>query len=91
LEGLQFALTKGWYNFRTFNLSEYEHYEKVANGDLNWIIPGKLIAFSSPSDTLRDSYGNKPEMYSAIFKRLNVAHIVRLNQPLYDKKVIRRQ
>ena len=24
----------------TFNLAEYEHYEQVENGDLNWIVPG---------------------------------------------------
>jgi hypothetical protein len=25
-----------------FNLAEYQHYEQVQNGDLNWIIPGEL-------------------------------------------------
>jgi cell division cycle 14 len=25
-----------------FNLAEYEHYEQVENGDLNWIVPGAL-------------------------------------------------
>ena len=24
----------------TFSLEEYEHYEQVENGDLNWIVPG---------------------------------------------------
>lgn len=24
----------------SFNLAEYEHYEQVENGDLNWIVPG---------------------------------------------------
>ena len=33
----------GWYDFRTFNVKEYEYYERVENGDLNWIIPGKLV------------------------------------------------
>lgn len=27
----------------TFNLAEYEHYEQVENGDLNWIVPGMQI------------------------------------------------
>ncbi|KAF7491538.1 Dual specificity protein phosphatase CDC14B [Sarcoptes scabiei] len=35
-------------NFETFNLKEYLHYEKVENGDLNWIVPGKFIAFCDP-------------------------------------------
>jgi cell division cycle 14 len=42
---------------RKFNISEYEHLEKVENGDLNWIIPGKFVAFSSPHDQTTDKYG----------------------------------
>ena len=38
LEGLEWAIKLGWYDFKTFNAREYEHYEKVENGDLNWII-----------------------------------------------------
>ena len=26
-----------------FNLAEYEHYEQVENGDLNWIVPGEYL------------------------------------------------
>ena len=50
LQGLQEAVNKGWYNFKLFNVKEYEHYEKVENGDLNWIIPGKFMAFMGPVD-----------------------------------------
>src|SRR5690606_21965342 len=32
---IQKALKCGFLNFNTFNLKEYEHYERVANGDLN--------------------------------------------------------
>lgn len=46
-----------WFDHRKFNLNEYEHYEKVENGDLNWIIPGKFVAFSSPYDKSVDKYG----------------------------------
>jgi cell division cycle 14 len=42
---------------KKFNISEYEHFERVENGDLNWIIPGKFIAFSSPYDQTIDKYG----------------------------------
>lgn len=50
LQGLEFALHHNWYDFRTFNVKEYEHYEKVENGDLNWIIPNKFLAFMGPVD-----------------------------------------
>ena len=32
----------GWYKFGEFDNKEYEYYEKLENGDLNWIIPGNL-------------------------------------------------
>ena len=38
-----------WHKGEAFNVEEYEHYEQVENGDLNWIVPGKLMAFSGPS------------------------------------------
>lgn len=60
LRGLEYAITLGWFNYKTFNLAEYEHYEKIENGDLNWIIPNKFIAFSSPSDKPVDKYNVSP-------------------------------
>lgn len=39
----------GWIDVNNFNLEEYEYFEQVENGDLNWIVPNKLMAFSGPS------------------------------------------
>jgi cell division cycle 14 len=50
LRGLHYAMKLGWFNFKKFDIVEYEHYEKIENGDLNWIVPNKLVAFSSPYD-----------------------------------------
>jgi cell division cycle 14 len=50
LLGLEEALKLGWYEYEKFDAREYEHYEKVENGDLNWIVPGKFIAFMGPVD-----------------------------------------
>lgn len=57
LRGLEYAIKLGWFDFKTFNIKEYEHYERVENGDLNWVLPGKFIAFSSPYDQTVDKYG----------------------------------
>lgn len=27
---------------------EYEHVDKIENGDMNWIVPHKFLAFSGP-------------------------------------------
>ena len=44
LQGLAKAKQTGFIDWHlpnsTFSLEEYEHYEQVENGDLNWILPG---------------------------------------------------
>ena len=32
-----------------FDLEAYQHYEQVQHGDLNWVLPGKLLAFAGPT------------------------------------------
>ena len=88
LEGLQEGIRLGWYDFKTFNPKEYEHYEKVENGDLNWIIPGKFLAFMGRVDQ-RDHihrYGHSAASYVNIFKHLKVTKVVRLNDPKYNEQ-----
>lgn len=79
------AAQHNWYNFREFDNKEYEYYEKIENGDLNFIIPNKFIAFMGPIDgAVRKPGQNSPEDYLQIFKHFNVTHVVRLNEPKYD-------
>jgi cell division cycle 14 len=33
-----------------FDIEQYEFYEKVENGDLNWIVPGFFLALATPHD-----------------------------------------
>ncbi|CAK9304102.1 unnamed protein product [Gordionus sp. m RMFG-2023] len=47
-EGVQKALSLGFLNFHDFDINAYEYYEKVENGDMNWIIPGRILAFCGP-------------------------------------------
>ena len=46
-----------WFDFKNFDIMEYEHYEKIENGDLNWVIPNKMVAFSSPYEKSKDDTG----------------------------------
>lgn len=58
----------------------------MENGDLNWIVPGKFVAFSGPLN-VTDRYGSfTPDDYVPIFQKLGVTLAVRLNKPAYDKK-----
>lgn len=87
LRGLEYAIKLKWFDVKTFNLMDYEFYEKVENGDMNWVIPGKFLAFSSPSITSQDPEGYKtftPEDYVPVFKRFNITLAVRLNKKSYE-------
>lgn len=58
----------------------------MENGDLNWILPKKFIAFSGPLNQT-DKYGSfTPEDYNPIFKKLGVTLVVRLNKPQYERQ-----
>merc|ERR1719319_1677753 len=87
------AIYRAWkdsfLNFDTFNVNEYEYYERVECGDFNVIVPGKFIAFAGPSATNIDADGYPaltPDYYVPIWKRFNVSTIVRLNKKCYDKR-----
>ena len=87
LQGLEYAIAFKWYDFRTFNVKEYEHYERVENGDLNWIIPKRFVAFMGPIEK-RDAnqrFGHHPSKYTEIFKKMEVSRVVRLNEEKYNK------
>ncbi|XP_067271897.1 dual specificity protein phosphatase CDC14AB isoform X2 [Pseudorasbora parva] len=89
LQGIRKALQHGFLNFEKFDVNEYEHYERVENGDLNWIIPGKLLAFSGPHPKSKIDNGyplHAPEAYFPYFRKHNVTTIVRLNKKIYEAK-----
>ncbi|XP_076279593.1 cell division cycle protein 14 isoform X3 [Lasioglossum baleicum] len=77
----------GFFNFQDFRVKEYEYFERVENGDLNWIVPGKFIAFCGPylKSKIENGYPlHSPESYFTYFRRNNVSTIIRLNKKIYD-------
>uniref|UniRef100_A0A671XVH6 Uncharacterized protein n=1 Tax=Sparus aurata TaxID=8175 RepID=A0A671XVH6_SPAAU len=87
LQGIHKALQHGFFDFDSFNVEEYEHYERVENGDMNWIVPGKILAFSSPHPRSKIENGyplHAPEAYFVYFHQNNVTAVVRLNRKLYE-------
>jgi len=73
-----------------FDIKEYEHFEQVENGDLNWIVKGKILAFAGPTYTknvTNEGYCTLgPCDYIPYFKRKNIGLVVRLNQKNYDEQ-----
>ncbi|XP_075038641.1 dual specificity protein phosphatase CDC14A isoform X2 [Mixophyes fleayi] len=89
LQGIRKALHLGFFNFESFDVDEYEHYERVENGDFNWIVPGKFLAFSGPHPKSKIENGyplHAPEAYFPYFRKNNITAVIRLNKKIYDAK-----
>ncbi|KAE8747478.1 hypothetical protein FOCC_FOCC005809 [Frankliniella occidentalis] len=87
LRGVYETHKRQFFNFDDFDVKEYEHYERVKNGDFNWIVPQKFIAFCGPhaKSKIEDGYFiHSPSSYFTYFRKHNVTTIIRLNKKLYD-------
>lgn len=55
LQGMYVARNAGFLPWvdqgHVFDLAGYRFYEQVQNGDLNWVLPKKLLAFAGPTRT----------------------------------------
>ncbi|KAG8595985.1 hypothetical protein GDO81_001696 [Engystomops pustulosus] len=86
---VQKALQYEFFDFRAFNLEEYQHYERAENGDFNWIIPEKFLAFSGPHHKSKVENGyphHAPEAYFPYFRDHHISTIIRLNKKMYEAK-----
>ncbi|KAK9464401.1 dual specificity protein phosphatase [Lipomyces arxii] len=78
-------------DMREFNIEEYEKFEKVEMGDFN-VIPSHFVAFASPQYNV-SAEGTPRKLPTPVrnvvefFVENNVAMVVRLNSPLYDKSI----
>ena len=76
-------------NPRTFNADEYEYFEQVENGDLNWIVSDKILAFAGPHMkkvvTPEGFCMLTPADYIPYFLKTKVKLVVRLNKRCYDE------
>ncbi|EDW76146.2 uncharacterized protein Dwil_GK15301 [Drosophila willistoni] len=87
LNAIHKAQQCGFFNFDDFDAEEYEYFERVENGDFNWIVPQKFIAFCGPhqkSKTLPNGYPcHAPERYFTYFRDNSVTTVIRLNAKVY--------
>lgn len=87
LQGLQHGIENRWFDWDTFDVDMYDFLAKVENGDMNWIIPHKLLAFTGPCATNVDADGLPaftPEDYVDTFHNMGISSVVRLNKAHYD-------
>ncbi|CAM9352422.1 unnamed protein product, partial [Discosporangium mesarthrocarpum] len=84
------AMKLGHLNLDSFDPDEFAFYDAIENGDINWIIPGKFLAFSGPLPLRREVEPGKhtllAEDYVPTFKRLGVTCVIRFNKKCYDRR-----
>lgn len=88
LRGLHQALCNRFFDYTAFSPQEYEYYERVENGDFNWMVPDKFLAFAGPHKQrrLEDGYPLlEPADYFEYFHKHGVTDIIRLNRKQYDR------
>lgn len=88
LRGLHQALCNRFFDYTAFSPQEYEFYERVENGDFNWMVPDKFLAFAGPHKQRRLDNGYpllEPADYFDYFHKNNVTDIIRLNRKQYDR------
>lgn len=89
LRALQAAVDRQWFDWRHFDVEAYESLAQLENGDMNWIIPGKILVFAEPYTTPLDSDGDRvftPRDYARVFKDAGIGLVVRTNRPRYDRQ-----
>mmetsp|Transcript_9631 Transcript_9631/g.26277 ORF Transcript_9631/g.26277 Transcript_9631/m.26277 type:complete len:412 (-) Transcript_9631:514-1749(-) len=89
LHGLEMSIRLKLFDWERFNVESYEYFEKVENGDLSWILPGRMLAFAGPYSTSTDEDGFPtwtPEDYVPMFLDAGVRLVIRLNRKMYDKQ-----
>ena len=89
LRAIEQAKKANFFDFDDFDCDEYEHYEKVQNGDFNWLVPQKFLAFCGPHAQSKIDNGyplHAPEAYFPYFKLHKVSTVIRLNKKIYDAK-----
>jgi cell division cycle 14 len=59
LKGLHKAMTMGLLDLQNFNVDKYEFYERVENGDFNWIT-NKFLALANPKEEMPAVFANIP-------------------------------
>ncbi|KAK5647169.1 hypothetical protein RI129_002061 [Pyrocoelia pectoralis] len=88
LNAIHKALSFNLFNFNDFNQAEYDNYDQLQNGDLNWLIPRKFLAFIGPTDNITVNT-HPPDYYVKYFLENDIKTVIRLNNKLYDPAVFK--
>lgn len=83
---IQKAAVLNFFNFNDFDSEEYDKSDRLENGDMNWLVPRKFLAFIGPTE-MENNCGHRPEFYVNYFLQNDVKTVVRLNNRVYDESM----
>jgi cell division cycle 14 len=93
LRGILKARACGFFSFESgaFDCDEYETYEKVENGDMNWIVNGRFLAFAGPEDSRAACaalgyHSTAVEDLIPYFQMRRISTVIRLNKRYYNEQ-----
>jgi cell division cycle 14 len=87
LRGIEAGTRQGWFDPLDFDPENWGKMELLENGAMDWIVPGKLLAFASPYSMKRLPNGVRvatAEDLLPVFQVLGITHVIRLNSQFYD-------
>lgn len=86
LEGLADFIGLKLLKLDQIDIEEVKMRENPAHGDMNWIVPGKILALAGPEDD-----GYPIEEFADYAEAHNVGAVFRLNAPLYHAAALHHQ
>jgi cell division cycle 14 len=91
IHGLSRAMKLGWYKFGDFDPVRWSELEQIDRGDMNWLIPRKLLAFASPyhARVIQGFRVCTPTDLIPLFHSMGITTIVRLNNKTYDENLFK--
>ena len=72
-----FLINIGWFNIDKFDPHTFARMDSVNGGDMNGIIPNKILAFSSPDDRMNAKTGNTSWKLVTLLKQMKLKNILR--------------
>jgi cell division cycle 14 len=94
LRGIKRARDFGFFSYEDFDVDTYEKYEQVINGDMNWLVQGRFLAFAGPHDPgakgtdVEEGYHvTTVQDLLPPFINFGIAGVVRLNKKYYDERL----
>jgi cell division cycle 14 len=91
IHGLSRAMKAGWYDPTEFDPQTWAENEMIEHGDMNWLIPDKLLAFASPYNTnfVKGYQVCTPAKIIPVFQDLGITTIIRLNNKTYEEEIFK--